>query len=167
MATIINGTLEAMAICSRCGQAIKNVSIVDGKPYGLDCASSVLGLKELPVWFKGGDYNIQKVVFDKRQAESKLEEKEAKERIFEFWDDIIELNRIYSRGNEWVKNFILSISSQLGLNCIGCTYYKTAEEHVENTESILMSWFPNKNARHISTLSEKQLNLLRKNGYDD
>ena len=163
MATILNNKIQGNAVCSRCGQVIKNVAIIDGKPYGLDCAATILGLKEIPVWFKGGDYDTQKIDFDKKQAKYKKEFEDAKARIIEFWDDCKTLNKIYNKGNNWVKDFVLSISKQLGLNCIGVTYYDTAEEHIKKTKYLSMSWRPQTNARHINTLSEKQLNILYKN----
>jgi len=156
-------TLRNAAEKFESSQTIKNVAIIDGKPYGRDCAARVLGLKELPVWYTGGDYTEEKRKFDESQIKADAELEQAKANIIEFWDDCMALKRVRDNGNDWVKNFVNSISRQLGL-ILGWSHYKTAEEHIKNTPYLLMTWYPGSNAKHIDTLSEKQLNVLYKNG---
>jgi len=55
--------------CSNCGQVIENVIIIKGKPYGNTCGARLLGFKEFPTWFKGGDWDMAHKAHIKSQEE--------------------------------------------------------------------------------------------------
>lgn len=162
---------QVQGICSRCGAGLINIVIIDGKVYGTECAASVLGLKELPSWFKGGDWTKASEEHRKDEEQRAEEFKIVRERTSKYWSEFIRLSKAYYnarvRGNEFGTSFISSISQQAGFPNLACektSFFETFEEAEKNWNMNYMGSFPYiyRDIKGLSGLSAKQISLLEK-----
>lgn len=160
---------QEMTQCSKCGTPIKNVIMIDGKPYGTECATNVLGINQLPSWFKGGDWNEAKLVYEAKAKENAIEFSERKNITSKHWADFIRLSRALrsarKRDNQWEANFIESIKTQAGFYTLtneGCKFDTMEEAELGWNGS--MGSFPYlvREIKGLAGLSEKQIQLLEK-----
>jgi hypothetical protein len=154
--------------CSTCGQVINEVIFISGKPYGTTCAERVLGIKNLPSWFKGGNWDEAKIKHEKSQEEMNMVFDLAKKNTSEFWGEWLKISKVYhearKNGNEWVASFAYSVCGQLGYYSVLPTVeFKTMEEASENWKPYLGT-FPilHKKPKSITSLSHKQLSIISK-----
>jgi hypothetical protein len=158
-----------MTQCTKCLAHIKNVIIIDNKPYGTECATTVLGIKRLPYWFVGGDWDKAKVKHDLDVTTSKNNTVKKLNEMDSYWNEWVSLSKAahkaYRNNNEWVYDFITSIINQLGYpNTLSNTSFKSANE-------AFLSWrdcdgtFPllGYTPKLISQLSDKQQQLINRN----
>lgn len=159
-------SMENHGICSRCGQAVKheNLILIYGKYYGPDCAERVLGVKQIPSWFRGGDWAEAKA---KHEVDMEALIKDANERrqsMRENWDFVKKFSEAYHRerkylestGKEWSVNFMADMARKHGIQMAKedarnfDTYeaYEVATNHIEKFV--------------VPQLSEKQQALLDK-----
>ena len=160
---------QEMTQCTKCGTPIKNIIMIEGKPYGTECATTVLGIRQLPSWFKGGDWNKAKAKYDLDAKKYATDLENALSKMNEYWDEWQMLSKIATRAyrmdNDWLHNFIVSIIEQLGYpNYLPTNDFKTASEAFANWKPYDGS-FPvlYHQPRRISDLSEKQQYLITKN----
>lgn len=116
-----NKTHKTMtAQCTQCQATIKNIVIIDGKPYGTTCAEHILGTR-LPEGFKG-DYNSYKRERQEAHEKSVAEFEKRKEITRKHWGDMIILNRAMwnarDKFNDWEANFVHSIARQCNLEVL-------------------------------------------------
>ncbi len=155
--------------CTKCGTSIKNVIIIDGKPYGTECATTVLGIKQLPSWFKGGDWNKAKSEQETKESQNKIDFEQRRIITSKNWADFIRLSKASlvarKRDNDFEINFIDSIKSQAGFFTLTSEGYKfDTMEEAEKGWKEYMGSFPYLGAeiKGISGLSEKQIDILEK-----
>lgn len=159
------------AVCSRCGTSIKNVITINGKPYGTECATKIIGIDDLPFWFKGGDWDrsLAKRVASEEQRKSEFEF--IKGNTNKHWADFLRLSKAYrkacSKQNEWQINFIASLCRQCNFPAPmieGCRF-NTFDEALIGWDDSYMGSFPwiKKESTGIGGLSVKQQELLHKN----
>lgn len=155
--------------CCKCGTQIMNVITIDGKPYGTECATNILGIEQLPLWFKGGDWNSAKLAHDENERNQINELKNRKEITSKYWTDFIRLSRALrkarNKGNDWEVKFINNISSQCGFYTLineGCEF-DTMEE-AEIGWKPYMGTFPYLvcDIKGICGLSDRQIEILEK-----
>lgn len=155
--------------CTKCGTKIKNVILIGGKPYGTECATTVLGIKQLPSWFKSGDWDKAKLEHDKHETKNHVNFQTRRDITRNNWADFIRLSKASLKarrnGNEWAFNFIESITKQVGfytLTVEGCKF-KTMED-AELGWNETMGSFPylEREIKGIAELSEKQVEILEK-----
>ncbi len=155
--------------CTKCGTSIKNVIIINGKPYGTECASAILGIKQLPTWFKGGDWDKAKLEQDALDEKNRIAFQEAKIITSKNWNDFIRLSKASvkarNRDNDWEINFINSLSEQAGFYTLtvgGCKF-ETMEEAEKGWFDGLGSFpYLYSEIKGIDGLSQKQIELLEK-----
>ena len=158
-----------MTNCTKCGAHIKNIIIIDNKPYGTECATTVLGIRKLPHWFKGGNWNKAKESYDTLVVDQKLALKRQMVMMDEYWGEWVLISRIYQRahscGNDWLVNFSKSILDQLGYgNSLNEFHYNSATEAYNNWKPYNGSFpFLYHRPKHIDELSPKQQELIRRN----
>lgn len=158
-----------METCSKCGTAIKNVVMIHGKGYGTECATKVLGISQMPTWFKGGDWDSAKSLHDANQAKQIMEFELRKEYTKDSWSDFVRLSNAkkaaYRNGDDWGLNFIDSIASKLGflnLTSEGCKF-KTFEEAQIGWKEYMGSFpYLYRKCSAIVELSENQIALFEK-----
>lgn len=154
--------------CSRCGQAIKNIIMIDGKPYGTECATTVLGINQLPSWFKGGDWNKAKIRHETEQANQVEKFSSMKDITDRNWSEWVKISkaekRAYREGNDWAYKFISSCREQLGyFTCLASTKFATMKEAEEGWEPSSGSFpYLYHEPKSISELSPKQQSILNK-----
>ncbi len=155
--------------CTKCGTSIKNVIIINGKPYGTECATTVLGIKQLPSWFKGGDWDKAKIEQDANQNKIRADFEQRKIITSKHWNDFIRLSKASLKArredNEWAVNFIDSIKGQAGfytLTVEGCVF--DTMESAEIGWKDYMGTFPylQNEIKGLSGLSQKQIEILEK-----
>lgn len=155
--------------CSKCGTVIKNVIMIQGKPYGTECATTVLGIKQLPSWFKGGDWDKAKLDNEALNEQNKIDFEQRRLITSKNWNDFIRLSKASlsarKRGNDFETNFIDSIKSQAGfytLTVEGCVF--DTMEDAEKGWKGYMGTFPYlaREIKGISGLSDRQIQLLEK-----
>lgn len=163
------GQMETTTLCYKCSTPIKNIIIIDGKPYGSECATHILGINQLPFWFKGGDWNDAKMLYEANAKEEVIKFNESKKITSKHWADFVRLSMAYKnarrRSNDWEMNFIWSIKDQAG-------FYTLVEEvcNFETMEEAELGWksymgsFPYlmTEIKGIAGLSDKQIQLLEK-----
>ena len=163
--------LSRSNICSMCGVTIKNIVTIDGKSYGTDCATKVLGINNLPSWFKGGDWDSAKLDYDMLYKKRVEDFKLVKQRTSKHWSEYIRLSKaLHSasvRGNDWEVSFITSISNQTGLpNLIGREglKFETMEDAELGWNTSYFGSFPyiERDISGINGLSQKQIDILER-----
>jgi hypothetical protein len=103
-----------MTNCTNCGQTIKNIVTISGKPYGTTCAEYKLGIS-LPIGFSGDyDAHIENVAIMQAKCRNQ------KKRDSIYWAD---MDLIYSRLKvvlsrkydltEWELSFCRSLISSI------------------------------------------------------
>lgn len=154
--------------CSKCGQGIKNIVMINNKPYGPDCALVVLGMKSFPVWFKGGDWDKAKIDWDQKTIADKAMWEKYMEYTEGGWGQWIELSKAarkaYAKGDDWACSFMSSILNQLGYSQIlPTTQWETMEEARSNWRSAHGD-FPivTREVGKVEDLSPKQLQIVKK-----
>jgi|688.fasta_scaffold478376_1 hypothetical protein len=159
-----------MTTCIKCGQSINEVILINGLPYGTTCAENILGIKQFPSWFKGGDWDEAQ----KQQNESQLKNAIEKDRVENItrgcWSEWVALSKIshksYSMGNNFMIDFTESIINRLGywgsISSSLCKYNTMDEAKINHKE--WMGTFPQmyRVPMTIDSLSDKQLNILNK-----
>jgi hypothetical protein len=161
--------MENYTCCTKCGTTIKNIILIGGKPYGTECAETVLGIKQLPSWFKGGDWDKAKAEQEKKTETLKVDFQNRREITRKNWADFIRLSKAQlsarRRNNDWEANFISSLKGQCGfytLTVEGCKF-ETMEDAEKHWNSAFGTFpYLSKEIKGISALSEKQINLLEK-----
>ena len=157
-----------MTTCTKCGAHITNIILIDGLPYGSDCAETVLGIKQLPSWFKGGDWDKAKAENDKFQLERAEQFKLVREYTRKHWNDFmrlsIALKKARSYDNVWEINFISSLSEQAGFNNLtSATEYSTMDEAEKNWKFYNGSFpYLYNDIKGLSALSDKQINIFER-----
>lgn len=161
--------MENFTQCAKCGTVIKNIIIINNLPYGTECATTILGIKQLPSWFKGGDWDTAKLEHDKHMEQLNNDFERRRAITTKHWDNFIRLSRAMKgarvRGNQWEQNFISSIKTQAGfytLTSEGC-HFDTMEQ-AENGWKEYMGGFPylTNDINGIAALSSKQLDILER-----
>lgn len=157
-----------MTTCSTCGQVINEVVIINGKPYGTTCAQNILGIREFPSWFKGGDWDKAKTERDILDAKNADDFSTRKEITAKFWKEWSLLSKAHLQArvnnNDWAVNFLSSIIHQLGYFTI------LAQPNFDTMEDAEKGWketsgsFPYlyNTPKHIEELSPKQQQLIEK-----
>ena len=143
--------------------------MIQGKGYGTECATKVLGISQMPTWFKGGDWDSAKSLHDANQAKQIMEFELRKEYTKDSWSDFVRLSNAkkaaYRNGDDWGLNFIDSIASKLGflnLTSEGCKF-KTFEEAQIGWKEYMGSFpYLYRKCSAIVELSEKQIALFEK-----
>ena len=163
--------MTTMTTCEKCGAHIKNVIIIDGKPYGTTCAEAHLGIQGLPYWFKGGDWNKAKAARDAEVKDARIALRAHLAMMDEFWPEWVMLSRIYKKAyalqNDWLVGFVKSILDQLGYRS------PLVELRFESASEAHQGWAPHNGSfpffyhrpKQIADLSEKQQALINKNQY--
>jgi hypothetical protein len=155
-----------MTQCTACGQTITEVVTIDGMPYGTTCAQNKLGIREFPNWFKGGDWNSQKEIFEITAEKNAQAFAEARMITAEFWEEWHKLSSIkdeaYKQHNDWLYEFVGSILTQLGYANSLCNMPSTLEEAENNSYHKRFICYLYKKPKRISQLSPKQLAILNK-----
>ena len=142
------------SICYRCGQAIKNVIIIDGKNYGTTCAEKILD-RSLPKNFSG-DYSlllereaVEQNNKEKLTNEWKEKNKLADEITAEYWPLLQDFSQALSnaknRFNDWEINFVYSVARQIfggSVSFEGCHKYTSMEDAQKDWNSEYMGSFP-------------------------
>jgi hypothetical protein len=148
--------------CTKCGQVINEVVIIDGLPYGTTCAERVLGIKELPTWFKGGDWDKAKREREYFEVNRINEYSEAISITSEFWSEWHILSDIYKRAyyqnNNFLTDFMSNIIRQLGYPCSLSEAPINFEDAKKNPDTILLRSKP----KRYTELSPKQLSIINK-----
>lgn len=143
--------------------------MIDNKPYGTECATTVLGIKQLPSWFKGGDWNKAKLEYDKQAEKNRLHLEERRRITAKHWPDFIRLSKAHLKArvndNDWGTGFIESIKSQAGfytLTVEGCKF--ATMEEAEKGWNAAFGSFPylERDIKGIAGLSDKQINILER-----
>jgi hypothetical protein len=152
-------------ICNRCGQSVKdeNAVSISGKFYGQDCASTILGMKSMPNWFKGGDYDKAKEAHQVDIEKLNAEYERKKQLTADYYEEWYKLSYLLDcarhSNNEWLANFVSSVINQLGyFNSLAYMDADTFEKYLKCAYCTLLHNEP----RRISSLSPKQLNILNK-----
>jgi len=152
-------------ICNRCGQSVKDENAVRiyGKFYGQDCASTILGMKQMPQWFKGGDYDNAKAKHEVDMEKLNAEYERKKQLTADYYEEWYKLSYLLEStrhsNNEWLYNFVSSIINQLGyFNSLAYMDADTFEKYLKCPYCTLLHNEP----KRISSLSPKQLNILNK-----
>jgi hypothetical protein len=157
-----------MTNCSKCGQVINEVVIINGKPFGTTCAQVELGIKQFPTWFKGGDWDKAKADYDANAAKQAVEHDERRVITSKAWAEwqalSIAKKDAYAKGNDWLVSFFSSIMEQLGYyTYIAETKWDTMEDAEKGWQSASGSFpYLNNEPKKIETLSQKQQNILYK-----
>ena len=152
--------------CTKCGQLITEIVTIGGLPYGTTCAQRVLGIKDYPHWFNGGDWDKAKKDYDKISEENSKQFAEARAITSEFWEEWHMLSEIkreaYRNYNDWLYNFMDSVINQLGYRHTLYNMPKNFEE--ASNDPYLKYYIPYMNHRpkRISELSPKQLDIINK-----
>lgn len=153
--------------CTNCSASIKNVVIIQGKPYGTTCAEKILG-KSLPKNFSG-DYDKYEKEQKIKHEESVSEFNKVKGRTRKYWNQIVRLNSaLISCSNDWERNFVSSIAGQAGLPLI----YTPAEYIKETMDQTYTeeNWPASAGSYHyiyrepkgLDNLSVRQLEILER-----
>jgi hypothetical protein len=160
----------SITTCSRCGQVIAGVVIINGLPYGTTCAEIKLGIKQFPSWFKGGDWDKAKAEYEKKKAIDGVEHQRMKEITSEYWGDWILVSKIIWKGqrldNQWLIDFGYSLLTQLGYPYFNDRInFATYEDFCASNEFDYGAWSLLKHIpkKRVSELSEKQKDIIRKN----
>ena len=149
-----------MQHCTTCSQAINEVVIIQGLPYGTTCALNKLGLREFPSWFKVGDWDKAKLNNEELQEKNRLGFENTMRITNECWIEWCALSKAHfeQRGleNKWAEDFIYSISRQLG--------YGMFLDHAQFKNNTWVKGCPTKEKepKRISDLSPKQYDILQK-----
>lgn len=159
-----------MNTCTKCGQIINEVVLIDGLPYGTTCAENKLGIRQFPSWFKGGDWNEAKFQHEKTQENLKVEFQKRRKITSDNWQEWLSLSRLYHvsyrNGNNYMADFTSSILSRLGyFGSLGSEISKfNTMEDAEANYKEYMGTFPylQRHPQRIESLSLKQLNILNK-----
>jgi hypothetical protein len=119
--------------CSNCGQLIKNIVTISGKPYGTKCAEKILGVN-LPHSFSG---SWEKHLKEQEERKNLFEqEKEITRKNWGLLQDFSKaLKNANNRFNNWERGFIHSISNQVfggTVNFEGCHNFEKMEDAVCN-----------------------------------
>jgi hypothetical protein len=159
----MNQTIQS---CESCGQEITNIVMINGKSYGTTCALYVLGIKELPLWFNGGDWDEAKAKHEANLENNAKQFEEARAITSEFWSEWHTLSIIkqeaYNKHNDWLHDFMYSVMLQLGYTR-SIPYMPTTLEEAENDPyHKYMIVYLNKRPKRISELSPKQLAIVNK-----
>lgn len=159
--------------CERCGQVINEVVVIDNKSYGTTCALTVLGIRDFPHWFKGGDYSKAKLKNDEYLKKLEEDIKIREEITRDTWEErrliSIALYREYSKNdNSWLYKFLTSICEQLNIRLIAyeVTNFETYDEAKNNWSNAygdISSLLASKETKQISDLSSKQRAIVYKN----
>jgi hypothetical protein len=152
--------------CTKCGQLINEIVTIGGLPYGTTCAQRVLGIKDFPQWFSGGDWDKEKKDYDTMIADNHNKFLEARAITSEFWSEWHTLSVIkqeaYKNHNDWLYEFMGSVITQLGYHSSLCNMPSTLEEAENDTyHSKYIAYLYNRPKR-ISELSPKQLSIINK-----
>ena len=149
-----------MQYCTTCCQAINEVVIIQGLPYGTTCALNKLGLREFPSWFKVGNWDKAKLSNEELQEKNCLDFENTMRITNQFWDEWCALSKAHfvqrSFQNEWEADFIYSISRQLG--------YGMFLDHTQFKNNTWLKGCPTniKSPKKIADLSPKQQQILKK-----
>jgi len=160
--------------CCKCGANLTYPCSYNNKIYGSDCLATELGLKKMPFWFNYTSketYEYQKKSYQEKQSNISKVFESMKANLFEVWDDFLYLSIAKAKArmcrNDWATNFLQSVADQLGYGSL-IDYYgidkmpKTFEEFVTKENESGRSIGFSKPAKKISTLSQKQLNIIEK-----
>ena len=151
--------------CNKCGQSVKdeNGVMISGKWYGRDCAATMMGLNQFPTWFKGGDYDKAKADYEANQiklANQLNDDLVITEAYYSEWYELSIAYKNARRANEWSEKFINSLSKQLGYNELlsgaPSSDFNESKKYLIQYDLLLR-----REPRRISTLSAKQLNILK------
>lgn len=149
-----------MQNCTICNQAINEVVIIQGLPYGTTCALNKLGLREFPSWFKFGDWEKAKLSNEELQEKNRLDFENTMRITNECWEEWCELSKAHfeQRGleNKWAEDFIYSISRQLGYGMFLC------HSQFKNNNWVIGCPTMVKTPKRIADLSSKQQDILQK-----
>lgn len=161
-------------VCARCGAGIKNIVEIGGKTYGTECATVILGIREMPAWFNGGSWEKAKEKWEKEQAKREEEEKLRKAKDVELWDDIVlfsaleyEARKATQGQGDWDSAFIESTAHQAGIHIhpsIGLNRWKTRDEAEKEWSRADGSFFNFTwlDSKGLSGLSAKQRAIIEK-----
>lgn len=150
--------------CSRCGADVKdeNGVLISGKYYGRDCAATILGLNELPIWFKAGDWEAELQTRNKIDESLRQQRAEREEKMASKWPLIHSVSVAYQKArrseNEWEISFLQNVATRLGMQfCKETAYlYESFHDFIKCSNN-----YPD-DIQDISVLSEKQKSLLSK-----
>ena len=151
---------QTMNYCTTCCQAINEVVIIQGLPYGTTCALNKLGLREFPSWFKVGDWDKAKLSNDELLEKNRIDFENTMLITNECWAEWCLLSESHWNRrlelDEWGQNFIDSIMKQLG-------YFRKLDS-TEFKNEIWVKGCPTqiRLPKKISDLSPKQQLLLQK-----
>ena len=149
-----------MQYCTTCCQAINEVVIIQGLPYGTTCALNKLGLREFPSWFKTGEWDKAKLSNDELFEKNRIEFVNTMSITNECWGEWCLLSKAHfeQRGlqDKWAEDFIYSISRQLG--------YGMFLDHIQFDNVSWVKGCPTQSRlpKKIVDLSPKQQLLLQK-----
>jgi hypothetical protein len=148
--------------CTTCGQAINEIVIIDSKPYGTTCAERKLGIKKLPSWFSGGDWDQAKKDRELFEVNRINEYNQAILITSEFWSEWHMLSNIYKKAyqqnNNFLSEFMSSIIRQLGYPCSLTEAPINFEDAKKNPNTFLLYSTP----KRYKELSPKQLAIIDK-----
>lgn len=152
--------------CDRCGQVITDIVMINAKPYGTTCAQAVLGIKEFPFWFKGGDWDRAVKDHEATKKHNAKQFEEARDITSEFWSEWHALSIIkqdaYNNHNYWLFNFIDSVMLQLGYTRSISNMPNTLEEAENDPYYKSYIAYLYKRPKRIIELSPKQLAIVNR-----
>ena len=149
-----------MQYCTTCSQAINEVVIIQGLPYGTTCALNKLGLREFPSWFKVGDWDKAKLSNDELLEKNRIDFENTMLITNECWAEWCLLSKAHFEQrvfqDKWAEDFIYSISRQLG--------YGMFLDQIQFKNNTWVKGCPtiSKIPKKITDLSPKQQLLLQK-----
>jgi hypothetical protein len=149
-----------MQYCTTCSQAINEVVIIQGLPYGTTCALNKLGLREFPSWFKFGDWDKAKLSNDELLEKNHIDFENTMLITNECWAEWCLLSKAHFEQrvfqDKWAEDFIYSISRQLG--------YGMFLDQIQFKNNTWVKGCPtiSKIPKKITDLSPKQQLLLQK-----
>lgn len=158
-----------ITFCTTCGQVIKEVVIIGGKPYGTTCAERIIGIDRFPSWFTGGDWDTAKKRHEVNMQLNRDIHSKTVELTKKYWGEYYIIckahNMAIDKGNQWAIGFINSIADWLGYQCFPFVdKFETFEKAFQNWNDNYMGSFPylTSEPKSISCLSDKQRNILNK-----
>jgi hypothetical protein len=149
-----------MQYCTTCSQAINEVVMIQGLPYGTTCALNKLGLREFPSWFKVGDWDKAKLSNDELLEKNHIDFENTMNITNECWAEWCLLSKAHFEQrvfqDKWAEDFIYSISRQLG--------YGMFLDQIQFKNNTWVKGCPtiSKMPKKITDLSPKQQLLLQK-----
>jgi hypothetical protein len=159
-----------MTTCIKCGQSINEVVLINGLPYGTTCAENILGIKQFPSWFKGGDWDEAQKQQNESQLKNAIEQDRVENITRQCWSEWVALSKMYHKSysmrNNFMSDFSESIINRLGYcNPIAnelCKYDTMDDAKINHKEWMGSFPFMNRVPITIDSLSDKQLNILNK-----